>query len=122
MWVGLPVIGLTRNSRQGPVRNGCRYTVARASAEEIAVTPEASDNQEEIKLTYFQAAQHLRLACARTAASIQGITLRDQRLLLLDARSPYTDHRRLYVSMSRVTRGDYFHVATREQQAKLFGR
>ena len=120
VWVGLPTIGSTRNSRQGPVRNGCRYTVTRVTKEEVAVTPEAG--QEEIKLTYLQAAQHLRLACARTAASIQGITLRDQRLLLLDARSPYTDHRRLYVSMSRVTRGDYFHVATREQQARLLGK
>ena len=122
VWAGLATIGSTRNSRQGPVRNGCRYTVARVNAEEVTVTPEASDNREEIKLTYPQAAQHLRLACARTAASIQGITLRDQRLLLLDTRSPYTDHRRLYVCMSRVTRGDYLHVATREQQAKLFGR
>ena len=94
--------------------------VNRVTEKEVAGTPE--EGQEEIKLTYSQAAQHLRLACARTAASIQGITLRDQRLLLLDARSPYTDHRRLYVCMSRVTRGDYFHVATREQQAKLLGR
>ena len=122
VWAGLATIGSTRNSRQGPVRNGCRYTVARVNAEEVTVTPEASDNREEIKLTYPQAAQHLRLACARTAASIQGITLRDQRLLLLDTRSPYTDHRRLYVCTSRVTRGDYLHVATRQQQAKLFGR
>ena len=81
-----------------------------------------TDEVGEIKLTHPQAAQHLRLACARTAASVQGITLRDQRLLLLDARSPYTEHRRLYVCMSRVTRGDYLHVASMEQQAKPFGR
>ena len=125
VWAGLQTIGSTRTSHGSPIKNGCRYTVTKANEEAIVVRPEAtagSDRVDEIRLAHFQAAQHLRLACARTAASVQGITLRDQRLLLLDARSPYTDHRRLYVCMSRVTRDDYLHVATKEQQATLFGR
>ena len=124
-WPGLQTVGSTRTSNNSPIKNSCRYVVTRVNGAEVAVKAEAitdADEAGEIKLTHPQAAQHLRLACARTAASVQGLTLRDQRLLLLDARSPYTDHRRLYVCMSRVTRGDYLHVATAEQQAILFGK
>ena len=121
LWKGIPLIASSRNSHNSPLKNGRRYAVTRVTDEEVYVKPEAS-NVEEVELTYLQAAQYLRLACARTAASIRGITLRDQRLFLLDVRSPSTDHRRIYVCTSRLAKGDYLHVSTREQQDMLLRR
>ena len=118
LWKGVFLLGCTSQSRRSPVKNSCPYVVARVSEEEVVVKP-CGESEKEIKLSHKEALIYLRLACARTAASVQGITLQDQRLLLLDVRSRHMTHRHLYVCISRVTRGDLLHVATQEQQATL---
>ena len=72
-----------------------------------------------IQLTHQDAIQHLRLDCARCYASVQGLALTNQRLLLCDTRHRFQDLRKLYVACSRVTRGSFLHLATREQEKAL---
>ena len=72
-----------------------------------------------IDLTHHQTIEQLRLACCRTYANLQGLTLNDH-LLLLDTRHRFMCRRKLYVAMSRVTQGRFLHVPTLEQERSLF--
>jgi hypothetical protein len=74
------------------------------------------DRNHRITLTHQQCIQDLRLACARTYAGVQGQTLENQRLLLLQTRHKYMDWRKLYVATSRVTSGSLLHIPTPEQE------
>ena len=51
--------------------------------------------------------------------TIQGRTLRDQHVLLLDGRSRHFTVRHLIVGLSRVTAGRFAHVATRQQEKEF---
>lgn len=121
-WVTMPVSGCTRDSYKSPVRNSCQYVVTAISPEEVSVRMEHDEKAEPIALSHHDALQYLRLGCARTAASVQGLTLRNQRLLLCDVFNPHMCGRKLYVAMTRVSDGSLLHVASRAQMARLFPR
>ena len=114
-----PLVGCCRDSVKGLPLNGCMYVVVRADASKVVVRLEAGTV--EITLTHQQCIQNLRLACARTYAGVQGLTLRDQRLLLLETRHPHMDWRKLYVACSRVTAGQLLHIPTPEQERVHWG-
>ena len=94
--------------------NGRSYMAVGVDASYLKVTLE--NGTKEVTLTHQQCTQDLRLACARTYAAVQGLSLRDQRILLLQTRRPFVDWRKLYVASSRVTSGSLLHIPTPEQE------
>ena len=117
IWPGQKLLGCARSSR--PVKNQCEYIVVRADSDHVVVQLEGDEDEKEIRLDHHQCIQSMRLACARTAASVQGLTMRGQRLLVLSAGHEYMTPRCLYVVISRVTEAQYLHVASAEQQREL---
>lgn len=114
LWEGIELLGSSRNPR--PVRNQCEYTVVRVDQERVVVQ---FKKEPEIEMDHHTCMQRLRLACARTAASVQGLTIEGKRLLILDASDRRMDPRALYVVASRVRDGGYMHAASRKQQRQL---
>ena len=76
-------------------------------------------NLPQIELTRQQSIQFLRLAFCRTYANLQGVTLRDEHILLLDTRHKHMCRRKLHVAASRVTAGKYLHIPTWSQEEDL---
>ena len=74
---------------------------------------------DEIALSHEEASRFLRLRYAVCYFTIQGRTLRDQHILLLDGRSRHFTVRNLIVGLSRVTAGLFAHVATRQQEKEF---
>jgi hypothetical protein len=75
---------------------------------------------QKLTLTHSEASHNLRLTEALTYPSVQGRTLRDKHILLMDAneRSHFSS-RHLVVGLSRATHGKYVHVA-QERQSRVF--
>ena len=82
-------------ARQGPVKNGCFYTVA-------AVGEEKLELEGGLVMTLAQAGRCLRLTHALTQASCQGLTLRG-RVRIVETSSSRFTRRHLYVCLSRAT-------------------
>ena len=119
LWPGLRLTGCRRDSAdQRQVQNNCAYRVVSVDANRVVVALEVEGAQP-IQLSHQEAVQFLRLDCCRCYASVQGMTLRDRRLLLCDVRHRFMDARKLYVAASRVTDGRFLHMAAREQERAL---
>ena len=119
LWPGLRLTGCRRDSTdQRQVQNNCAYRVVSVDSSRVVVALEVEGAQP-IQLSQQEAVQFLRLDCCRCYASVQGMTLRDRRLLLCDVRHRFMCARKLYVAVSRVTDGRFLHVATREQERAL---
>ena len=120
LWVGVKVTGCRRNSVcKTQVQNGCPYKVVEVDAEKVVVQIVIEDDPSDlprIALTHQEAIQFLRLACCRTYANLQGVTLRDEHLLLLDTQHRHMCRRKLYVAVSRVTEGKYLHISSESQE------
>ena len=69
-----------------------------------------------LTLTHLETSHDLRLTEALTYPSVQGRTLRDKHILLMDAneRSHFSS-RHLVVGLSRATHGNYVHIAQGRQ-------
>ena len=80
-------------------------------------TEEVEDSPETVELSHNEASMYLRLTYALTYASIQGRTIRNKNICLLD-----THHRRFFttrhliVGVSRATHGRYVHIPTETQE------
>jgi hypothetical protein len=61
-----------------------------------------------------EAAENLRLCYAAVYHSCQGRTLNKEHVMLMDTDNPYFTGRHLYVGASRVTSGEYLHIASDE--------
>ena len=72
-----------------------------------------------IELPMLEAAENLRLSYAAVYHTCQGRALHNQHVLLLDVYHTYFTGRHLYVGASRVTAGEYLHVASRWDQRVL---
>ena len=64
----------------------------------------------------------LRLTHAMCYFTVQGRTLRDKHLLLLDTTHSHFSRRALVVGMSRATHGSFVHVASNEYEQFITGR
>ena len=74
--------------------------------------PDFGDKDEIIELEMREASDNLRLCYAAVCHSCQGRTLKQQHVLLMDTHKKYFTGRHLYVGASRVTSGEYLHVAS----------
>jgi hypothetical protein len=116
IWPGMTLIGGGRTSRT--ILNGVMYTVRDFTDDTItvAVHPDFAEGEQIIELPVREAAENLRLSYAAVYHTCQGRTLHNQHVLLLDVYNTYFTGRHLYVGASRVTAGEYLHVASRWDQ------
>ena len=85
--------------------------------EEVSVT---EDSPETVELSHDEASMFLRLTYALTYASIQGRTIRNKHICLLDVHHKrYFTTRHLIVGVSRATHGQYVHVPTQQQEETI---
>ena len=112
VWPGMQLIGGGRTSRK--VLNGVCYIVHSFDDLHLRVTthPDFGDEDEIIELEMREASDNLRLCYAAVYHSCQGRTLKQQHVLLMDTHKKYFTGRHLYVGASRVTSGEYLHVAS----------
>ena len=79
----------------------------------LEVTQVAEDN---IELSHEETGQWLRLAYAITYPSIEGRTIPDRTILLLDTANRYFNNRNLMVGISRVKEGRAVKISTPDQE------
>ena len=84
---------------------------------EVVEVLQDPDNEHVISLTHKTAARLLRVQHALVYASIQGRTMRDKHLGLLDVHSRFFTIRHLIVALSRATHGKFLNVFNRTQEA-----
>jgi hypothetical protein len=70
----------------------------------------------DVKLTHAEAMRLLRLIHARCIHNVQGLTITDQHVTVLDLEHVHFTMRHLIVAGSRVTHGRYLHTMRPEQQ------
>ena len=92
IWEGIELLGCASYKK---IRNNVLYTVTKIESESITVK-----GVEEIKLTFPQVQQYLRLSAARTYASIQGSEFDDE-VRLHCTNNRHFSMRMLFVGMSR---------------------
>ena len=69
-----------------------------------------------LKLSHAEASKNLRLTFALCYATVQGRTLRDKHIVLLDTRRHFFTMRHLIVGLSRATAGRFVHVQSKRYQ------
>ena len=126
VWPGQELLGCRRDtaSVQKDIVNGCSYSVLHVSDQTVVLRLIASGPEEDlpvITLTHHMCIQYCRLACAQAHAAVQGLTLRDQRLLLCDLFSDKMDARKPHVGLSRATSSENIRVPSYHQRRELFG-
>ena len=105
VWVGLELLGCSRNSKK--IRNNVLYTVKEVQEAAVVVV---SEGGETISLTDAQVAEMLRLSFARTYASCQGTEF-DGTLRLWDCQNRNFTHKHLYVALSRAKAAHLIDIA-----------
>jgi len=70
-------------------------------------------------LTHAEAAKIFRPQHALVYANIQGRTMREKHICLMDTGNAHFTVRHLIVAISRATHGKYVHVPSRDQEAKI---
>ena len=76
----------------------------------------------DIELTYEEASRWLRLGYAYTYYSIQGRTIRDRTIMLLDTNSQHFNVRNLIVGISRAPLGSQIKIPTQKQEMAFMER
>ena len=108
IWPGLHLIGAGKSRK---VLNGVLYIVERYTQEVIDIRPHEDFKAKPVQVSLREASDHLRLCYAAVYYSCQGLTLRDQHVMLLDTDHRFFTLRHLYVGASRVTHSKYLHAA-----------
>ena len=121
VWIGLELVGCPRGSGKQLTVQGVIYivTAITANAIELQMRPEycRGENDERTSVTLADARTQLRLCHAQCYYTVQGRTVRDRHILLLDTGHPYFSVRALIVGLSRATHGRYLHVGDDEAEA-----
>jgi len=103
------------------VRMVDRYKRPRETLDEKAVAK--ADKQEgAVTLSHKEASLALRLTYALCYASVQGLTISNKKVLMLDLDHANFDMRTLIVGVSRLTSGKDLFIATEEQEKVLLAR
>jgi hypothetical protein len=105
--------------------NGVFYSVESVDEDQVCVRVDKeyrTETDAEITLSHEEAVTALRLSFALCYASVQGLTIRDSHVLMLDTKHHHFDARAMIVGVSRVTDSKYLHVATPAQERALMAR
>ena len=94
IWEGIELLGCVSGVKKG-IKNNCLYTVTKIEDDSVTVK-----GDEEIKLSFAQLRQVMRLSFARTYASCQGTEFENE-LRLHCTNNRHFSMRHLFVGMSR---------------------
>ena len=114
IWTGMELIGCPRGSGKQLVVQGVIYTVTRITESHLILQmrPEychgADDEQASVPLE--DVCEQLRLCHAMCFYTVQGRTVRDRHIVLLDTENRNFRVRALIVGLSRATHGSFLHV------------
>jgi hypothetical protein len=147
LWEGIELIGCPRGSGKPKcgIVQGVLYRVTRLLDDGVEVTmheryrravPAAPEDDEEeedeedprrddskpVKIASEDVPLLLRLTHAVCYFTVQGRTIEDEHILLLDTGHPHFTKRSLIVGASRATHHKYVHVATEEQENAWLGQ
>ena len=121
VWVGMELIGCPRGSGMQATVQGVIYVVTAitANALELQMRPEyrKGEDDDQTSVTLANACKLLRLCHAQCYYTVQGRTVRDRHILLLDTGHPFFSVRALIVGLSRATHGQYLHVGDDHAEA-----
>ena len=120
LWPKMELIGCPRGrgNKYGVVQ-GVVYTLILIDRFcVLRMRPEYGD--EEIEVPLDEIPYLLRLTHAMCYYTIQGRTIKDRRILLIDTEHPNFSRRALIVGLSRATHGQVVHVA--DNEAEILGR
>ena len=143
VWDGMELIGCPRgvgNDRHGIVQ-GVVYHVTSIEGTHVSLvmnaeyqnsTDEDEDDEDAPDADVAKAPSHiqlpmadvpklLRLTHAMCYFTVQGRTLRDKKLLLVDTEHPAFSRRALIVGLSRATHGNHVHVANADVEESITG-
>ena len=124
VWLGLELIGCPRGTGKQRTVQGVLYAVTNIGEDalELQMLPEyrhgASD--EKVSVPLDEVCAQLRLAHAMCYYTVQGRTVRDRHIVLLDIEHQHFSVRALIVGLSRATHGRWLHVGDSDSEA-LFG-
>ena len=144
IWVGIELLGSPRGANEQKVAQGQKgaqrqkgvqapkivqgviYTVTGITDTHLnlQMRPEychgAKDEKTTVKLE--QVCEKLRLTHSMCYYTVQGRTLRDRHIVLLDTDHRHMSMRALIVGMSRATHGSYVHIGDEASEATFAGR
>ena len=125
IWPGLELIGCCRGSGKQRVVQGVVYTVTQMNQEGITLEMlqeyRRGADDETTTVPWDEVCAQLRLCHALCFFTIQGRTIRDRHIVLLDTTHQHFSVRALIVGLSRATHGKWLHVGDEESEALFAG-
>jgi hypothetical protein len=131
MWIykGLELIGCPRGTGTKLVVQGVLYIVTDITATAICLRmraeyckdPEELADDEKAEVALEDACSMLRLSHASCYYTVQGRTVKDRHIVLLDTSHPYFTVRSLIVGLSRGTHGCYLHIGDSGSEGLFVG-
>ena len=120
IWPKMELIGCPRGrGKKYDVVQGVVYTLLLIDRFcVLRMRPEYGD--EEIEVPLDEIPYLLRLTHAMCYYTVQGRTLKDKKILLVDTEHPNFSHRALIVGLSRATHGQVVHIS--DNEAEILGR
>lgn len=126
VWEGMTLIGCPRGSGKQLVVQGVLYTI-RHLLKTHAVLEMNEDYRngradETVEVPIDCMCSQLRMTHAMCYYTVQGRTVKERHVLLLDTDHPHFSVRALIVGMSRATHGQYVHIGDDESEQLFDGR
>ena len=125
VWPGLELIGCPRGSGLHAAVQGVLYVINDITETHLQLTMHEEyrhgADDEEVAIPLEEACSQLRLAHAMCYYTVQGRTIRDRHIVLLDTDHQHFTTRSLIVALSRATHGRFLHVGDSTSEG-LFGR
>ena len=125
VWPGIDLIGCPRGSGKQLVVQGVIYTVTGITETHLALQmrPEYCHGADDEKplVPLEDVCEQLRLCHAMCYYTVQGRTVRDRHIVLLDTENRNFSVRALIVGLSRATHGSFLHVGDDNSEAVFAG-
>ncbi len=125
VWQGLELIGCSRGSGKNLVVQGVVYVITDITETHMQLTMREEyrhgANDEEVTIELVDVCSQFRLTHAMCYYTVQGRTVRDRHIVLLDTDHPHFKVRSLIVGLSRATHGQFLHVGDSTSEGLFVG-
>ena len=125
VWPGITLIGCPRGSGKELVVQGVVYYVTNVTEThlELQMLPDYCHGRkdEQVSVPIEEACAQLRPAHAMCYYTVQGRTIRDRHVVLLDCGHKHMSVRALIVGLSRVTHGSFAHIGDSQSESLFCG-
>ena len=125
IWEGLELIACPRGSGRQDVVQGVMYIVQAITEDHVELKMRAEycrgAPDDTVKLQRSEVVRQLRLSHAMCYYTVQGRTVRDKHILLLDTDHTHFSVRALIVGLSRATHGKWLHIGDNSSEQAFVG-